>query len=55
MKAQIRIFAGLLLAAAAVASAPAAHAIDTLLPSYHALRLLLQTTNRGWEVVRVDL
>jgi hypothetical protein len=25
-----------------------------LFPSYHALRLLLQTTNRGWEVVRVD-
>jgi hypothetical protein len=25
-----------------------------LFPSYHALRLLLQTTQRGWEVVRVD-
>jgi hypothetical protein len=23
-------------------------------PSYHALRLLLQTTQRGWQVVRVD-
>jgi len=25
-----------------------------LFPAYHALRLLLQTTQRGWEVVRVD-
>ena len=25
-----------------------------LFPSYHALRLLLQTTQRGWQVVRID-
>jgi hypothetical protein len=25
-----------------------------LFPSYHALRLMLQTTQRGWEVVRID-
>jgi hypothetical protein len=25
-----------------------------LFPSYHALRLMLQTTQRGWDVVRVD-